>query len=168
MAQRSVSGDVWTCLSRTQSFRRGGRLPNVVKTVGGCPPNGSLRRSADPHHTAGQAAAGGAGTRPGVDWLLSLNEHGKLPKEGEGDAGRLLRKSPYQGRRNKAMLLFPAPGKLDPKKLPAPAELAKRTGDATRGKQVWDASFAGAAPGSKARGAALALLRRVGSRGRAR
>src|SRR5439155_27002201 len=51
--------------------------------------------------------------------------------------------------RSKAMLLFPAPGKLNPKALPAMAELAKRTGDAARGKLVWDASLAGAAQCAK-------------------
>ena len=33
------------------------------------------------------------------------------------EAGRLLRNTPFQAQRNKAMLLFPAPGKLDPAKL---------------------------------------------------
>jgi putative membrane-bound dehydrogenase-like protein len=90
-----------------------------------------------------------AGTRPGTDWLLALKEKGMLPKELDADAGRLLRNSPFQGQRNKALVLFPAPGKLDPKKLPALVELAKRTGDAGRGKQVWDASLAGAAQCAK-------------------
>ena len=67
----------------------------------------------------------------------------------DANAGRLLRNSPFAGQRNKAMLLFPAPGKLDPKKLPAPAELAKRSGDATKGKDVWNASFAGASQCAK-------------------
>jgi putative heme-binding domain-containing protein len=39
------------------------------------------------------------------------------------------------------MLLFPAAGKLDPKKLPAPAVLAKRTGDPKRGERVLAASI---------------------------
>ncbi|MBY0513989.1 MAG: c-type cytochrome [Gemmataceae bacterium] len=90
-----------------------------------------------------------AGTRPGTDWLLALKEQGKLPKELDADAGRLLRNSPFQGQRNKALTLFPAPGKLDPKKLPSPAELAQRTGNADRGKQVWDATQAGAAQCAK-------------------
>ena len=48
------------------------------------------------------------------------------------EAGRLLRNCPFQGERNRALLLFPAPGKLNPKNLPAIAELAKRTGDAAQ------------------------------------
>lgn len=90
-----------------------------------------------------------AGTRPGTVWLLDLHQKGQLPKELVADAGRLLRNSPFQGERNKALLLFPAPGKLNPKNLPAIAELAKRTGDAARGKQVWDASVNGAAQCAK-------------------
>ncbi len=77
-----------------------------------------------------------AGTRLGTLWLLESHEKGTLPKELIADAGRLLRNSPFQGERNKAMLLFPAPGKLDPKKLPSIAELAKRVGNADNGKAV--------------------------------
>ncbi len=77
-----------------------------------------------------------AGTRAGTVWLLKWKEDGKMPKPLEADAGRLLRNSPFQGERNKAMLLFPAPGKLDPKKLPSITELAKRVGNADNGKAV--------------------------------
>lgn len=77
-----------------------------------------------------------ASSRPGTDWLLKLKEEDKLPEFVSADAGRLLRNSPFQGQRNKAMLLFPAPGKLDPKKLPPIEELAKRNGDVSRGREV--------------------------------
>jgi putative membrane-bound dehydrogenase-like protein len=86
-----------------------------------------------------------AGSRAGTGWLLRLKEENKLPADLLADAGRLLRNSPFQGERNKALLLFPAPGKLDPKKLPPPAELAKRTGDAARGEAVFKASLKGEA-----------------------
>ena len=43
------------------------------------------------------------------------------------------------------MLLFPPPGKLDPKKLPAVAELAKRKGNAELGKAVMAKSLTGEA-----------------------
>jgi putative membrane-bound dehydrogenase-like protein len=82
-----------------------------------------------------------AGSRAGTGWLLALKEQGKMPDTLVADAGRLLRNSPFQGERNKAMLLFPAAGKLDPKKLPAPAVLAKRTGDPKRGERVLAASI---------------------------
>jgi putative membrane-bound dehydrogenase-like protein len=85
-----------------------------------------------------------AGTRPGSVWLLDAHGKNELPKELLADAGRLLRNSPYADLANRAKLAFPAPGKLNPKSLPAVGELAKRTGDATRGKAVWNASAAGA------------------------
>ena len=90
-----------------------------------------------------------AGTFPGSQWLLEMHAKGELPKELVADTGRLLRNSPFQPVRNKALLAFPAPGKLNPKALPPIAELAKRTGDAGRGKQAWDASLAGAAQCAK-------------------
>jgi putative membrane-bound dehydrogenase-like protein len=82
-----------------------------------------------------------AGSRTGTGWLLQLKEQGHMPDTLVADAGRLLRNSPFQGERNKAMLLFPAPGKLDPKKLPSPAVLAQRTGNAARGEAVLRASL---------------------------
>lgn len=90
-----------------------------------------------------------AGSRAGTAWLLDLHQKQKLPKELIAGTGRLLRNSPFERERAQAILLFPAPGKLNPKALPAMAELAKRTGDAARGKLVWDASFAGAAQCAK-------------------
>jgi putative heme-binding domain-containing protein len=90
-----------------------------------------------------------AGNRAGTIWLLDAHQKGELPKDLVAQAGQLLRNSPFQGERNRALLLFPAPGKLNPKNLPAIAELAKRNGDAARGKAVWNASFAGASQCSK-------------------
>ena len=78
----------------------------------------------------GAALAALVGSRGGTMWLLSLKEKGEMPEELVSDAGRLLRNSPFQGERNKAMILFPPAGKLDPKKLPAVAELAKKKGNA--------------------------------------
>jgi putative heme-binding domain-containing protein len=52
----------------------------------------------------------------------------------------LLRNSPFQAERNKALILFPAAAKLDPKKLPPIGELVKRQGDAKRGEAVFKAS----------------------------
>jgi putative membrane-bound dehydrogenase-like protein len=114
-----------------------------------------------------------AANRTGTVWLLDAHQKGELPKELVADAGRLLRNSPFQGERNRALLLFPAPGKLNPKNLPAISELAKRTGDTSRGKAVWNASFAGAAQCSKCHmvrgvggqvGPDLAMIGKKGSR----
>ncbi|HEY1186000.1 MAG TPA: PVC-type heme-binding CxxCH protein [Gemmata sp.] len=98
-----------------------------------------------------RAAAVGAlaGNRAGTVWLLDTHQKGNLPKELVAQAGQLLRNSPFQGERNRALLLFPAPGKLNPKNLPAIDELAKRQGDAARGKAVWNASLTGAAQCAK-------------------
>lgn len=98
-----------------------------------------------------------AGSRAGTQWLLDTHQKAVLPKELVAQAGQLLRNSPFQGERNRALLLFPAPGKLNPKNLPAVAELAKRPGDAARGKAVWNASLTGAAQCAKCH-----MLRGVG------
>ena len=81
-----------------------------------------------------------AGSRAGTGYLLALKQKGGLPAGLDADAGRLLRSSPFQGERNKAMLLFPAPGKLDLKSLPAPGVLAQRRGDAANGARLFLAS----------------------------
>ena len=86
-----------------------------------------------------------AGSRNGTGWLLQQQEKKELSADLVADTGRLLRNSPFQGERNKAMILFPAPGKLNPMKLPALAELAKRAGDATNGQKLMTASLTGEA-----------------------
>lgn len=91
------------------------------------------------------AIAALAGSRAGTGWLLQAKEKNQLPADLSAEAGKLLRNSPFQGERNRAMLLFPAPGKLDPKKLPPAAELAKRTGNAEIGKKLLTASLTGEA-----------------------
>ena len=84
-----------------------------------------------------------AGNRSGTQWLLEIRQNKEMPEALAVEAGRLLRNSPFAGERNKALLLFPAAGKLDPKKLPSAAELAKRTGNAQHGEQVFAASLKG-------------------------
>ncbi|MEZ6141732.1 MAG: c-type cytochrome [Zavarzinella sp.] len=79
----------------------------------------------------------------GCEWLLDQQESGKLPKNLLADTGRLLRNNPYQGLRNRALTLFPAPGKLDPKKLPPISELVLKHGNATRGKEIFKQSLKG-------------------------
>lgn len=80
-----------------------------------------------------------SGTRNGADFLL-VNGKGEIPEELKQDVGRLLRNSPYQDLRNKAMIAYPAPGKLDPKKLPALSVLALKKGDIARGKALMASS----------------------------
>jgi putative membrane-bound dehydrogenase-like protein len=90
-----------------------------------------------------------AGTRSGTVWLLDTHQQGRLPMSLVAETGRLLRNSPFQGERNRAWLLFPAPGKLNLKNLPSIAVLARRSGDPARGKRVWQASLNGAAQCAK-------------------
>jgi putative membrane-bound dehydrogenase-like protein len=82
-----------------------------------------------------------AGTRLGSQWLLDLHTRKALPVDLVADAGRLLRNSPYVDLRNKALIAFPPPRRLDPKKLPSIAQLLTRKGDAARGQKLMAASL---------------------------
>jgi putative membrane-bound dehydrogenase-like protein len=82
-----------------------------------------------------------AASRRGSAWLLDANDKKQLPEDLKADVGRLLRNSPFQGLRNRAMIAFPAPGKIDPKKIPSIARLLARKGDAAKGKALLAASL---------------------------
>jgi putative heme-binding domain-containing protein len=86
-----------------------------------------------------------AGSRGGTQWLIAIKERGGLPEALTGEVGRLLRNSPHQDLRNKAMILFPPAGKLDPTKLPAVSVLAAKKGNAENGKAVLAKSLTGEA-----------------------
>ncbi|MFM7148257.1 MAG: PVC-type heme-binding CxxCH protein, partial [Gemmataceae bacterium] len=86
------------------------------------------------------AVLGLAAGRPGSMWLLNAHAKNQLPEELTTTAGRVLRNSPYQDLRNKALVAFPSPGKLNPRKLPPLNQLATRRGDVNRGKQLLAAS----------------------------
>ncbi|MCS6977072.1 MAG: HEAT repeat domain-containing protein [Gemmatales bacterium] len=77
-----------------------------------------------------------SGSRQGSQRLLALHEQKRLPHALVGDAGSLLRSSPFEDVRSKAAVLFPAAGKIDPSKLPAISSLVTRQGDARRGKEL--------------------------------
>jgi putative heme-binding domain-containing protein len=79
-------------------------------------------------------------TQKGTAMLLQMKEKNEMPDSLVADAGKLLRNSPFQGERNKAMLLFPAAAKLDLKKLPPPSVLAQRVGNAARGEALFKAT----------------------------
>jgi putative heme-binding domain-containing protein len=74
------------------------------------------------------------GTYHGTGWLLDAIGRKELPDDLKSDTGRLLRNSPFGDHRQRALAAFPSP-KLDPKKLPDIAKLAKRRGNAEHGKQ---------------------------------
>jgi putative membrane-bound dehydrogenase-like protein len=84
-----------------------------------------------------------AGSRSGTQWLLELHDKKQLPADLTRGAGIVLRNSQFPDLHNKAMLAFPPPGKIDPKKLPSIAVLATRKGDAGRGKALLAASLKG-------------------------
>jgi putative membrane-bound dehydrogenase-like protein len=84
-----------------------------------------------------------AGSRSGTQWLLDLHDRKQLPVDLAKGAAIVLRNSPYQDLRNRAMIAFPPPGKIDPKKLPSIPVLATRKGDAARGKALLAASLKG-------------------------
>ncbi|HEY2147631.1 MAG TPA: hypothetical protein VGH32_06820, partial [Pirellulales bacterium] len=89
------------------------------------------------------AVAALAGSRAGTQWLLDEHAQHKLSAELVADTGRLLRNSPFQGLRNRAMIAFPLRDKLDIAKLPSLNILATRRGDVDRGKQVMAVSLKG-------------------------
>ncbi len=90
-----------------------------------------------------------AANRVATIWLLELQQQGRLPVELRADVGRWLRNSPFQDLRNRALLVFPPPGKLNRQQLPPIASLARRSGDPARGRAVWDASAHNAAQCAK-------------------
>ncbi|HTU93236.1 MAG TPA: PVC-type heme-binding CxxCH protein, partial [Gemmataceae bacterium] len=82
-----------------------------------------------------------AGTRRGSQWLLDQHGRKALPADLVADAGRLLRNSPYVDLRNRAMIAFPPPARIDPKKVPPLGHLLARSGDPKRGKELIAASI---------------------------
>jgi putative membrane-bound dehydrogenase-like protein len=81
-----------------------------------------------------------SGTRPGTQWLLDQHTRKALPKDLVADAARLVRNSAYVDLRNKALIHFPGPARIDPKRLPPLVLLLSRKGDAQRGKELMAAS----------------------------
>jgi putative membrane-bound dehydrogenase-like protein len=104
------------------------RLKALVHTKQGSP---DVRRA---------AAITLAGTHPGSIWLLDAHDRKELPEAVRPDVARVLRSSPFQDLRDRAQAAFPAPSRLDPKKLPPPSVLAGRRGDVARGRALIAAS----------------------------
>lgn len=99
-----------------------------------------LALTGKPAEVQATAVAALAGTRAGTTWLIDLHTQKKLPETVVGQAASLVRNSPFPDLRNKALIAFPPPGRLDPKKLPTIASLATRRGNAEHGKQLLAAS----------------------------
>jgi putative membrane-bound dehydrogenase-like protein len=87
------------------------------------------------------AAAALAGTRPGTTWLLKAHKDRDLGDDLTPDLARLLRNSPYPDLRNQALIAFPPPGKLDPKRLPSLYAMLARKGNVEHGRQLILASL---------------------------
>ncbi|HEY7329827.1 MAG TPA: PVC-type heme-binding CxxCH protein [Gemmataceae bacterium] len=97
----------------------------------------ALKDAVSPKGPARQAALSAlAGTRRGSQWLLDQHGRKALPSELVADTGRLLRNSPYVDLRNRAMIAFPPPARIDPKKLPSLDHLLARHGDLKRGREL--------------------------------
>ncbi|MFT3881541.1 MAG: HEAT repeat domain-containing protein [Gemmatales bacterium] len=75
-------------------------------------------------------------SRAGTSWLLEMQAKKELPDAMLAETGRLLRSSPYQDLRNKALIAFPIAKKMDVAKLPSPSVLAQKSGNAEHGKQI--------------------------------
>lgn len=95
-----------------------------------------LKSPDDPLELRQAALLALAGSRTGSQWLLYAKTKDELPEALLPEAARLLRNSPYQPIRNRALIDFPTPGKLDLTKLPSLATLAKRRGNSDRGKSL--------------------------------
>jgi putative membrane-bound dehydrogenase-like protein len=81
-----------------------------------------------------------AQTRPGAGWLLEGDTPKRLAGDIKSEIGRMLRNSPYEDVRDRAVHTFPAPARLDVKRLPNIPSLAQRRGDAHHGKELIAAS----------------------------
>jgi len=128
---KESKGEVYRAVAALAGKSQGQVQKDAVDLLSGV----VLAKDADAE-TRNTAIEGLAGSRVGTQWLLAIKERGGLPEALTPLVGRLLRNTPFQDLRNKAALAFPAPGKLDPKKLPAISELAKRVGNADNGKAV--------------------------------
>src|SRR5262249_36643765 len=68
------------------------------------------------------------------------HEKKQLPEGLTDEVGRLVRNTPYKDLKTRALTAFPAPGAIDPKKLPDIGVLAQRRGNAEHGRQLLAAS----------------------------
>ncbi len=81
-----------------------------------------------------------SGGRPGCLWLLDNLSNKQIPPGVQKEAVRLLRNSPYQDIRNRAVAMASPGTRIDPKNLPAIKSLLSARGEAKRGEQLMAAS----------------------------
>lgn len=75
-----------------------------------------------------------ASSRPGALWLLQ--HYQELDKPLQNEIARVLRNSPFQDLRNKALIAFPV-AKLNPRQVPDIAQLVVRRGDKQHGQRLF-------------------------------
>ena len=106
-------------------------LQDAVLSDGEARPSKFAARRSRPSRATGPARSG----------CSTRTQKGELPKELVAEAGRLLRNSPVPGPAEQgAARASPRRASSTRRSCPPIAELAKRTGDAARGKAVLDAS----------------------------
>jgi putative membrane-bound dehydrogenase-like protein len=87
------------------------------------------------------AVAGLSSSKKGSAWLLEAYTKKKLAADLKADLSRLLRSSPFPDIKNQALVVFPPPPPLDPKKLPSIAALLAKKGSVQRGQKLIAASI---------------------------
>ncbi len=107
------------------------------------PLQGLVKDEKQPLEVREDAVAGLAGSRQGSVWLLDAHARKELPPPLAAEAGFVLRNSPFQDLRNKALAAFPPVAKIDPKKridpnsLPRLRSLVSAKGDVKRGHTLF-------------------------------
>ena len=91
-------------------------------------------RPADLRSEAANALSGG---RPGSLWLLDNLTNKQIPMSVQSEAARLLRNSPYQDVRSRALAMATPAKRMDPKNLPSVKTLLSARGDAKLLRSNW-------------------------------
>jgi putative membrane-bound dehydrogenase-like protein len=96
-----------------------------------------LKDDTQPLDLRREAVVALASSRPGSVWLLEAHAKKELPEAVLPEVARVMRNSPYQDLRAKALIAFPPPGRIDPNQVPPIARLMRYQGDAARGRQLF-------------------------------
>ncbi len=97
-----------------------------------------LMDTSRPPEVRRQAVRSLARTKSGAQVILKMARGKRLPGELKAVAGAALQMSPYRGVHREIAELFPVPPAKDNKPLPPINELVTRTGDASKGKVVYE------------------------------
>jgi putative membrane-bound dehydrogenase-like protein len=122
LGETSLRNEVISALSRQAT-------PQAIKALGNLLKRPDLSLSSRQDILAALASS-----RPGSLWLFE--HYQDLDKPLQAEAARLLRQSPFQDLRNKALVAFPAT-KLNPRQLPEIGQLVLRRGDRQHGQRLF-------------------------------